>query len=104
MKFNHIGTVLGSFDLHSVTPRFPTYGPMKNLRYLAAVTLVCALSGAQASAPDRDTHPQAMAARAGDVTGQSAPHAGAPLPVAEWLMLTGGLGLLGAARRRRQAA
>jgi hypothetical protein len=77
---------------------------MKNLRYLAALALMCALGGAQASAPGRDTPPQAMAARPGDVLAQSTSISGAPLPAAEWLILTGGMGLLGAARRRRQAA
>ena len=75
---------------------------MKNLRYLAALALACALNGAQASAVGDHAYPsQATAARPGDVP---APIAGAPLPAIEWLMLIGGMGLLGAARRRREAA
>ena len=77
---------------------------MKNLRYLAALALACALSGAQASAVGVHAYPsQATAARPGDGPAPSVPIAGAPLSAIEWLMLTGGMGLLGAARRRREA-
>ena len=79
---------------------------MNKIQFFAALVLAGTVSVTHATGLDQGKASASVdvAARSGDVSAQPVPSKGAALPVSQWLILTVGLGLLGAAARRRLPA